>query len=877
MENNPTIPTPESILEPTNGNTVAPSETETIDVLTEMVTEQPTEKLAIPDEVAMDEATVSTRYNDIYKEYRPDTITNFWIDKGLFFFQSENKITLKIEVLNASIIRFRYALNGIFGRDFSYAIDKNFQAEKGDPYFEYKGDYYAISTPKITCRISKEGMKVSILDKEGNMICEDKEGLYAKWTILKGLQEIKISKAAPQGEQYLGLGDKSCAMDMRGEKLENWCTDAFGYGKNTDPLYRAIPVYYGLREGRGYGIFLDNSYKTHFDFDSEKTGEMSFSADGGEMNYYFIYGPELMEVAKQYTHLTGRPELTPMWALGFHQCRWSYYPESRVREIANQFRELEIPCDALYLDIDYMDGYRCFTWDYNHFPNPTQMIADLKEQGFETVVMIDPGIKEDADYWVYQEGMEKGMFCKRTDGEMMVGPVWPSECVFPDFTLPKVREWWKGLYQKLYSENGVSGFWNDMNEPAVFKVNHKTFPNNVLHDYDGDLTDHRKAHNIYGQLMSKSTYEGLKMLKPEKRPVVITRATFSGGQRYACVWTGDNVASWEHLRLANIQCQRMSLSGFSHIGTDIGGFVDYPDGELMVRWLQLGVFHPLYRVHSMGNNVDGAAETEKEEVEKQMVLNRMDQEPWSFGDAYTPVAKSAIELRYQLLAYLYTAYWKYVQDGTPILRNLTFYDQTDKNTYGREKEFLCGEHLLVSPILKPKSEGKKTSIYLPKGDWYYFWTGELFEGQQEIKIKSKLHEIPFFVKAGTVLPLYPIRQYTGEKPVDILTLDVYYKEGEEITHLYEDAGEGYAYTQGDFSLKTFMLKGDESSLNIEQQKTGTFGDTYNKCIVKIYGLPFDAVDCWVDGKEVSAEWDEKEEELTFEVNNNFEKIEIKEL
>ena len=855
----------------------APIKESTITTLIEAAEKQNETETPVPEEVHISEVTVSERYNDIYKEYRPDVIVNFSLDKGLFFFQTQNNIVLKIEVLSPRIFRFRYSVNGIFERDFSYAIDDKFQAEKVDPHFEYKGDFYAISTKKMTCRISKEGMKLNILNKKGEVICEDASGFYAKWTILKGLKNVQVSKVASPTEQYFGLGDKSCAMNLRGEKLENWCTDAFGYEKEDDPLYRAIPFYYGLNKGKGYGIFFDNTYKTHFDFDSDKKGEMTFSADGGEMNYYFIYGPQLLEVARQYTDLTGRPELPPLWALGFHQCRWSYYPESRVWEVAAEFRERKIPCDALYLDIDYMDGYRCFTWDDNHFPNPTQMIADLKAQGFETVVMIDPGLKEDPNYWVYRDGLEKGMFCKRTNGEMMVGPVWPAECVFPDFTNPKVREWWKGLYKDLYVKNGVSGFWNDMNEPAVFKVNHKTFPDNVLHHYDGDRTDHRKAHNIYGQQMSKSTYEGLKMLQPQKRPLVITRATFSGGQRYACVWTGDNIASWEHLRLANIQCQRLSLSGFSHVGTDIGGFVESPKGELMVRWLQLGIFHPLYRVHSMGNNVDGAAETEKEEVEKQMAIDRLDQEPWSFGDSYTPLAKSAIELRYQLLAYIYTTYWKYVQDGTPMLSNLSFYNQTDEQAIGREKEFLFGEHLLVSPVLQSKKESKTTTVYLPKGEWYYFWSAQLYEGQQQIKLKSKLHEIPFFVKAGTILPLYPIRQYTAEKPVDVLTLEVYYKEGTANTQLYEDAGEGYDYVNGGYSLKTFSLEGSEHTLVIQQHKEGNFKDTYATCLVKVYGLPFDSIDCFVDEEEVAATWDEKQEELTFQVKNAFKTIEIREI
>ncbi|MCB0589481.1 MAG: hypothetical protein KDD06_29625, partial [Phaeodactylibacter sp.] len=327
-------------------------------------------------------------------------------------------------------------------------------------------------------------------------------------------------------------------------------------------------------------------------------------------------------------------------------------------------------CDAIYLDIDYMDGYRCFTWNKDYFPNPSAMIGKLRQQGFQTVVMIDPGIRVDSKYRVYQKGMEKEAFARRSSGELMRGPVWPPDCVFPDFTRPDVREWWGGLYKGLYLEDGVSGFWNDMNEPAVFKVEGATCPDNVLHHYDGHPCDHRKAHNVYGQQMSRATFEGLKKLKPGKRPFVLTRATFSGGQRFASVWTGDNAATWEHLRLANLQCQRLSASGFSFVGSDIGGFDKQPDGELFIRWLQLAVFHPLYRVHSMGNNIDGAAEAEAEMIQAAEKENRMDQEPWSFGEDNTLLARKAIEFRYELLPYIYTAFRQYVQTGSPVIRSL---------------------------------------------------------------------------------------------------------------------------------------------------------------------------------------------------------------
>ena len=789
------------------------------------------------------------RYTDVYYEYQPNAVELSYQEKdGIFVYECANGLALKVEVVTENIIRFRFALEGSFERDFSYAIDP--EASYRAPKITIGGDatHYFIHTEKLHCRIGKSDLKVSLLDaKSQQVICEDAAPFYARRSIHHGVELVKITKSALANENYFGLGDKSGNQNLLGHQFQNWNTDSFAYEKDSDPLYRSIPFYYGIHSGMAYGIFLHNTYRTHFDFNSKHNGQTAFWADGGEMDYYFIYGPHSMEVAERYAWLTGRAELPPIWALGFHQCRWSYYPESRVYEVAREFRDRKIPCDAIYLDIDYMDGYRCFTWDEEHFPNPKGMIDDLREQGFQTVVMIDPGIRVDPKYPVYREGLAKNMFCYRSSGELMRGPVWPSDCVFPDFTRAEVREWWGGLYQKLYNEHGVSGFWNDMNEPAVFKVNSATCPDDVLHHYDGQLTNHRRAHNVYGQQMSRGSFEGLKRLKPEKRPFVLTRATFSGGQRFASVWTGDNVASWEHLRLANLQCQRLSASGFSFVGTDIGGFKNQPDGELFVRWLQLAVFHPLYRVHSMGNNVDGAAEAEAEVIHEAERSNRVDQEPWSFGDENTKLARQAIEFRYELLPYIYTSFRLYTVSGQPLLRSLFLYDPTDEENLRRESEFLFGPHLLVIPILQPGLQSQKG--YLPGGRWYDYWSGILYEGQQEVTLPVSAGLIPILVKAGAVIPNYPVQQYTGEKAFDKISLRVYY--GELSSELYEDAGEGYAYQSGAFRLRTFHTAPGTKTFSLKQNQEGSFKTTYAVFQIQLFGLPFEVTQCKADGKELS--------------------------
>ncbi len=799
--------------------------------------------------VNIDQTEGSDRYPDVYTEFRADEISRTnRISNNVFLFSCKNDIQLKVEVFSDRIFRFRYSLKKEFPVDFSYAIDKQFTAIETKIEFEVTPEAYKISTDAVECIIQKKKLLVDFQTKNGESICEEDQGFYARTAILKGLEKISVSKKAQKKECYFGLGDKSGSLNLKGQKLQNWNTDAFAFGHDTDPLYKTIPFYYGLHNGLGYGIFFDNTYRTHFDFNSEKNGQITFASEGGELNYYFIYGPDLNEVATQYTTITGTPELPPMWALGFHQCRWSYYPDTRVKEVAKEFRSKKIPCDALYLDIDYMDEYRVFTWNNKLFPKPTQMIRELRDIGFRTVVMIDPGIKVDEDYKVYKEGKEKGFFCKRPDGEIMEGPVWPPNCVFPDFTIPGVRSWWGHQYAELYSKNRIAGFWNDMNEPAVFKVNSKTFPEDIRHDYDGHPCSHSKAHNIYGLAMSKATTEGLLHLKGHRRPFLITRATYSGGQRYACVWTGDNVANWDHLQMANRQCQRLSISGFSFTGSDIGGFVDLPDGELYVRWLQLGVFHPLYRVHSMGNNTDGATEVDGELVKEQERLNRMDQEPWAFGEKYTDLSRHAIELRYQLLPYLYTAFQKYVTTGQPMLRSMVFEDQTDKKLYKKERDFLFGDHLIVSPVIKAKR--KKQKVYLPKGEWYHYWTSDKFTGQSKVEVNAPLQEIPIFIRAGAVIPHYPIRQYTDEAPIDELMLHVYYKNGTCDSELYEDRGDGFEHKNNQYSLKKYQFTGAEQSVSLSQNKTGEHPDDYLHVNIFLNGLPFEPSSCRVDDQAV---------------------------
>ena len=781
----------------------------------------------------------------------PNQIVKFEQDVDTFRFTTENDVIMEMRVLRDSVLRFRYGTRGKLEPDFSYAIDED--GLRGYNHLEIteEKDFYIVSTSKLVCKIEKASLQHKIYDKKGNLINEDELGFHYEESYEFGGNVVKMSKKAQAKESFYGMGDKPMHSNLKGKRVQNWVTDEYAFGKDKDPIYKSIPFYIGLNNNQAYGVFFDNSFRSFFDFCQERHAVTSFWAQGGEMNYYFIYGPDMPQVVKSYTNLTGKAELPPMWALGYHQCKWSYYPESRVREVASQFRALQIPCDGIYLDIDYMDGFRCFTWNKEYFPDPKKMVSDLDKDGFKTVVIIDPGIKIDKDYSVYREALEKDYFCKRADGPYMIGKVWPGECNFPDFTKPEVRTWWSGLFKELISEVGVKGVWNDMNEPAVMEVPNKTFPNDVRHDYDGHPCSHRKAHNVYGTQMARATYNGVKKYIYPKRPFVITRSAYSGAQRYGSSWTGDNVASWEHLWVANIQVQRMCISGMSFTGTDIGGFAEQPTAELYARWIQLGVFHPFCRTHSSGHHGD--------------------QEPWTFGEEVLDISRKFIELRYTLLPYLYTAFYEYAEEGIPILKPIFYIDQEDEQTHYRTDEFVFGQHILVCPILEPNSKGRR--MYLPRGLWYNFWTNELLSGGKEIWVDADLDSMPIFVKSGGIIPRYPVQQYVGEKQIEELKLQVYYKNGVEKSTVFEDAQDGYDYKKGRFSLRNFKLIGKENDLVLQQFKSGNFITEYDSFKIELIGLPFVPKKIQVDNVYVSLDdvhFDKKK--MTLKVSKDFSEI-----
>lgn len=713
---------------------------------------------------------------------------------------------LNIDVLAPDLIRVRFAPDGNLDKDFSWAVVKH-EWNVPDVSMADLADKVVLSTGELTLNINKNPLRLVFLDNNGNILNEDEPSKGMAWSETG----VRVWKKMPRGENYYGFGEKSGRLNRRGSHMSMWNSDIPGYRADTDPLYQSVPFFYGVKGGRAYGIFLDNSNWTSFDMGKESQHQYSFGAEGGQLNYYFFYGPSPRKILSRYTELVGRMPLPPRWSLGYQQCRWSYAPEKRLREIASGFRDGKIPCDVLYLDIDYMDGYRIFTWNSSRFPDPGKMISDLRRDGFRIAVIVDPGIKADTSYHAYRSGLAGNHFLRYPDGRTYIGKVWPGECAFPDFTNAAARTWWGDNFANLVN-TGVRGWWNDMNEPAVFDVPTNTMDLSVIHRTDYGDTPHSRNHNVYGMQMTRATYEGVRRLLPSERPFVLTRASFAGGHRYSAAWTGDNVASWEHLRMVLPMCLNMSISGQPFVGSDIGGFIGAPSGELFTRWLQLGVFTPLMRAHS--------------------VINEKNKEPWEYGDEFTAINRETINLRYQLLPYIYTVMRQASETGIPAMRPLAFEYPGDSDIMQNETEFMFGDDLLVAPVL---DDGARTrQLHLPKGLWYDYWSGTEYPGGKNITVEAPLSGIPIFVREGGIIPTQQVVQYTDQAPIEPLTFTFFPAALTSSTLYYEDDGLSFDYAKGKAFTRTLAQWNSSAATTITLSKAeGSYRPPKRRLVLRI--------------------------------------------
>jgi alpha-glucosidase len=612
----------------------------------------------------------------------------------------------------------------------------------------------------------------------------------------RGTKKI-ISYGFEDERSFYGFGEKSGRLEKTGQMLRMWNTDSYLYNAETDPIYLSMPIFHAVGKSNVATFFLDNPGQSYFDLSTSKLGSLGTYI--GDLDLRILVNDtvqtSLEEMAEEYTGMYPMP---PRWSLGYQQCRFSYYPQARVENLAATFREKNLPCDVIYLDIDFMDNYKSFTYSPSNFPDPKALIQSLHDQGFKVVTIIDPGIRFEKGWSVFDSGIEADIFMKEPDGTYSRGTVWPGMCLFPDFTHPDTDQWWKEQYPTIL-DLGFDGIWNDMNEPSVFNTEHRTLYLDSLHHDYGSNRSHLELHNIYGSSMARSSYQAIDELTGDKRVFLLSRSGYSGIQRYAAVWTGDNTSNWEHLRMNIPMVLGMSLSGLPFTGADIGGYSESPDGELFARWMQLGAFLPLYRGH-----------TEK---------GTSDQEPWSFGIEVENLSREALELRYQFLPYIYSLFWEHARTGAPLVLPLWTLDQDDASIRSNEDSFLLGNDILIAPILFPEAVSREV-VFPGDESWIHFYSGDSYLGGTSAEVSAPLEEIPFFLRAGSVIPMGKSMNYVGETDPEETIVIVPGGSGELIYWYAEDDGVTEVSSKEFEGIPELSIRHEEGRIIIERPVAG---------------------------------------------------------
>lgn len=609
------------------------------------------------------------------------------------------------------------------------------------------------------------------------------------WTLKPQFYQVdgkaQASLAVPAGTSLYGGGEVTGPLLRNGQKTKMWNTDNGLYRVDDGTrLYQTHPWVLGVRpDGTAFGVLFDSFWKAELITNSDK---IEFKTEGAPFRTYIIDRESPQEVLKGLAELTGTIGMPPRWALGYHQSRFSYVPESRVKEVADTFRGKKIPCDVIWFDINYMDEFRVFTINTHDFPDPKRINKYLNDQGFRSVYMIDPGIKVDDNYFVYKTGKEKDLFVRDAYRNEFHGKVWPGACAFPDFTRPETRSWWAGLY-KDFMANGIDGIWNDMNEPSVFDGPGGSMPESNIHLGGGNLPTgtHLMYHNAYGRLMVEASWRGILAANPDKRPFVLSRSNLMGGQRYAAVWTGDNEATYDHMKLSVPMSITLGLSGQPFNGPDIGGFAGNTSADLWGHWMGFGAFFPFSRGHAS--------------------CDTNNKEPWAFTKTEENESRIALERRYRLMPYLYTAFHTAHVNGLPVMAPVFFADVKDQSLRAEEQAFLLGTDILVVPAF-----AKNPS--LPKGIWEKL---SLVKGDTKGKYQAALS-----VRGGAIVPVGKVIQNTNENSFDPLTLVVCLdKEGKATGTLYWDRGEGWEFQKGDYKLFTFEAALDGRRVTVKLKDT----------------------------------------------------------
>ncbi len=735
-------------------------------------------------------------------------------ERGLLLAVGEEKV--RIEVIRADLVRIKLSRGKKFDETPTFAACFAMPAA---PRFEVAESESTLElvTTALRVVISKRPFALDAYRTDGSVIFEDvrdEGGVPIGYRQLN--DSFMVTRRLALHDNIYGLGQKTGSFDRRGKNYVLWNSDVMapevqrlnrvleegvetdGASTAFDPYYSSIPFFYvcraDSRSAKMAGFFIDNGYKAHFEFSHRDHYRYVFQ--GGQYTEYVFAGPSMPSILEGYTFVTGRMAAPPLWALGNHQCRFHEYDSKSFSAVGREYRERNIPCDVLWLDIGHMNDYRVFTWHPRRFPDVPGLLGKLRDQKFRVVTIVDPGVKVDPGYPVYDEGLSQNLFCKTDSGAHYNGQVWPGLTVFPEFVKAETRKWW-GALNARHVESGLSGIWNDMNEPATGEIE----PFGMRFDRDGENHPHERYHNQYALLMAMGTHEGLTQARPNERPFILTRAGFAGIQRYAAQWLGDNHSRWDHLRMSISMTLGLGVSGQPFIGADIPGFFARPTPELAMRWTQYGALTPFCRFHANAGE--------------------QDQYPWSFGAGVEKRCKEALELRYRLLPYFYTTFIKSSETGDPVLRPFVYDFQDDRQARETEDAFLLGEALLVAPVVQEGQSARH--LYLPHGTWVDWHTGERHAGGQYITTSAPLDKVPLFARGGRVIPAHDVAPMsTMDHAPNLLVLHVAIpgEDGEFVSELHEDDGLTRAFERGAYLRTTFRVKRSGRALRISASVSG---------------------------------------------------------
>jgi alpha-glucosidase len=713
-----------------------------------------------------------------------------------------------IHVYSQNIIRVRVSKKNLTD-GFSYALADNKIPDSTGFDYSDQTDSLTISTKSIRVVVQKIPVfRVLFKNSSDEIINEDMPG-RGFGTAFSG-DKISIYKKMQKDERFVGLGEALGNLDRRGAGIILNNTDNYKYGDPRIPMYSSIPFFIGILRNQVYGLFFNNSYKTFFNFGLSTPEFISINAEGGDADYFFMYDSSVAKIIEHYTSITGRMPLPPLWSLGYHQSRCSYYPQSKVKIIAETFRSKNIPIDCIVLDADYLQEYEPFRINKNRFPDMASLARELSDMNIELTASINPGIKMDSSYEAYRDGLKKDVFVKYPDGSLFISDIAPSTDLFPDFTNPGTRNWWIEK-MKFLPENGIHGYWNDMNEPAVAG---SYLPDNLIFDFDGRKANALRAKNLYGMLMARSSYESALKYGNGKRPFVLTRSGFAGVQRYSAMWSGDNQANDAHLLMGVLLNAQLGLSGMAFVGPDLGGYIGDGNKELYKRWIEVGVFSPFLRNH---REFFGAAN-----------------EPWAYGEEAEAISKSYIGFRYRLMPYLYSKFQEASGSGMPVARSLCVNYPHDSRVYleSYQYQFLFGDAMLVIPVT---SQDKFKKIYLPEGSWYDLFTDQLIAGEREMVVEIPSHKIPLFIKASSIIPMQSLVQSTKQAPSDTLYLHIYNGRERNSFVYYEDDGSTMQYKKGEFCKREMLFSPAARKITISMQE-GNYSSHFKYLNIILHGF-----------------------------------------